>query len=113
MSPFHAFEIVFYLILGVILLVALLVPLKALQKKGGARKSTSLNGSEEARRSPGKRQTVSDDGHVVPRREDITCGTAYGHNHPEQPRYIVHSEPEEGYVILNGVKRKIKDCSNL
>ena len=27
------------------------------------------------------------------------------------PRYIVHDEPEEGYVILNGVKRKLTDCS--
>ena len=61
--------------------------------------------------------TVSSDGHAIPKREDITCAGTYGHAHNntalEQEygkRYIVHNEPETGYVILNGVKRKLKDC---
>ncbi len=59
----------------------------------------------------------SSDGHIVPRNDDMTCETKYGHHHAtidgEHPRYIVHEEPNEGYVILNGVKRKITDCRNL
>ena len=66
---------------------------------------------------PAQRITRSSDGHIVPKVEDLTCETKYGHNHgtdPErQPRYIVHEEPQQGYVILNGVKRKISDCKYL
>lgn len=29
------------------------------------------------------------------------------------PRYVVTEQPEKGYVILNGVKRKLRDCRNL
>lgn len=53
----------------------------------------------------------------VPKRDDMTCNTEYGHAHDTSAlekeygkRYIVHNEPETGYVILNGVKRKLKDC---
>ena len=36
------------------------------------------------------------------------------HDHDKQSeRYIVHDEPEQGYVILNGVKRRIEDCKDL
>ena len=47
-------------------------------------------------------KTISDDGHRIPKKQDITCYGEYGHDHPEdvQPRYIVHEEPVEGYVIL-------------
>jgi hypothetical protein len=62
--------------------------------------------------------TLSSDGHVVPYSQDLTCETQYGHNHSGisgdgSRRYVVHEEPEEGYVILNGVKRKLKDCKYL
>ena len=62
-----------------------------------------------------KRITISDDGHIVRAQQDVTCSTQYGHDHPEQPqtRYIVHEDPESGFVILNGVKRKISDCKYL
>ena len=29
------------------------------------------------------------------------------------PRYSVAEQPETGYVILNGIKRKLRDCRNL
>ncbi|MCR4892936.1 MAG: hypothetical protein K5989_12235 [Lachnospiraceae bacterium] len=37
------------------------------------------------------------------------------HNHPglDEGGLVVHEEAEEGYVILNGVKRRLKDCKNL
>ena len=60
--------------------------------------------------------TLSDDGHRVPRSQDLTCEKQYGHKHTSfdgtAPRYIVHEEPEQGYVILNGVKRRIKDLKD-
>lgn len=64
-----------------------------------------------------KKKTVSSDGHVVPKNQDLTCETEFEHKHPQTNefgrRYIVHEEPEEGYVILNGIKRKLTDCKNL
>ncbi len=67
-------------------------------------------------RNAGRRRTVSSDGHTVPPSEDLTC-ERYGHDHSESTefgrRYIVHEEPEDGYVILNGVKRKISECKYL
>ena len=70
-------------------------------------------GTKKSSAHPAK--TVSDDGHRIPRNKDITCNGKYGHDHPEetQPRYIVHEEPEDGYVVLNGVKRKLEDCKHL
>ena len=69
-----------------------------------------------------RKKTIASDGHVIPKEKDITCEGRDGHSHPEMsakdkadfgPRYIVHDDPEIGYVILNGVKRKISDCKNL
>ncbi|MBR4164434.1 MAG: hypothetical protein IKR11_12995 [Solobacterium sp.] len=66
---------------------------------------------------PVQRLNRSSDGHIVPQNQDLTCETKCGHNHgtdsERQPRYIVHEEPQQGYVILNGVKRKISDCKYL
>ncbi|MBQ1476914.1 MAG: hypothetical protein IIZ33_02080 [Erysipelotrichaceae bacterium] len=63
-----------------------------------------------------RRGPVSSDGHRVPKEQDLTCDR-YGHDHEENSefgrRYIVHEDPEDGYVILNGVKRKISDCKYL
>ena len=62
------------------------------------------------------RRSISDDGHAVPRSQDLTCETKYGHDHggiEAQKRYIVHEDPEEGFVVLNGIKRRIKDCKYL
>lgn len=61
-------------------------------------------------------KTMSSDGHVVPKSQDLTCEAKYDHHHvPDEngKRYIVHEEPEDGWVVLNGVKRRIKDCKDL
>ncbi len=69
-----------------------------------------------------RRKTIAEDGHVIPPEKDITCEGKEGHFHPKLsaadqkdygPRYIVHDDPEIGYVVLNGVKRKISDCKDL
>lgn len=60
-----------------------------------------------------KQNTISDDGHRIAKDKDITCNTKFHHNHPQERRYIVHEEPTDGYVILNGRKRKIEDCKYL
>lgn len=77
----------------------------------------SLRRSSRMQSKDNRNLSRSSDGHIVPRKDDMTCETKYGHHHTsidgEHPRYIVHEEPNEGYVILNGVKRKITDCRNL
>lgn len=62
-------------------------------------------------------RTRSSDGHFVPKSQDLTCNR-YGHHHENEAmeygqRYVVHEDPEMGYVILNGVKRKLEDCKYL
>ena len=73
---------------------------------------TAILSSMTARK---RRVTRSDDGHAVPINQDMTCETQYGHDHggSAEKRFIVHEDPEEGYVILNGVKRRIRDCKYL
>ena len=64
------------------------------------------------------KRPVSSDGHAIPRKDDITCANIEDHYHrpsgyDKLPRYIVHEEPETGYVILNGKKRRLTDCKYL
>ena len=64
------------------------------------------------------RRTVSSDGHVVPKKDDFTCEGKEGHYHEPQSeefgqRYIVHEEPENGYVVLNGKMIRLEDCKDL
>ena len=62
----------------------------------------------------GSMNTISSDRHAVPREDDFTCETKYGHHHDySERRYVVHEEPQQGYVVLNGIKRRIEDCKNL
>ncbi|MBQ9328341.1 MAG: hypothetical protein IJ225_07375 [Solobacterium sp.] len=69
-----------------------------------------------------RKRSVSSDGHVVSKQEDLTCEGKEGHHHPAPSaedvanygaRYIVHNDPETGYVVLNGVKRRISECKDL
>lgn len=61
-------------------------------------------------RSSGKTPMASD-GHRVPKDQDISC-RRYGHRHEEfnSPRFIPHEDPEEGYIVLNGVKMKLTEA---
>ena len=88
-------------------------------KKGGNRKGPAQRSAEPGNRgfSASKhaggsgRGPVAADGHRVPGDQDISC-RRFGHNHEEfdTPRYIPHSDPEEGYIILNGVKMRLSDA---
>lgn len=69
-----------------------------------------------------KGRTMASDGHVIPYENDITCEGKENHRHPQPSaedianygrRYIVHDDPESGFVILNGIKRRISDCKDL
>ena len=68
-----------------------------------------------------RRRTVSSDGHEVPPGEDLTVDTGASHysRYKEKAdeefgrRYIVHNEPTQGYVILNGVMRSLDECKDL
>lgn len=50
---------------------------------------------------------------------DVTCETQYDHTHEQMntseygKRYVVRPQVENGYVVLNGVKRKLTDCGML
>ena len=67
-------------------------------------------------------RTVAADGHTISRENDITCEGKENHRHPQPSaedianygrRYIVHDDPESGFVVLNGIKRRISDCKDL
>lgn len=82
------------------------------------------------------RQGMKKSAHITPHREYETAENAYeesqspieetsheGHspygeytrNHEDRigRKLVPHPEPEPGYVVLNGVKRRIEDCKNL
>ena len=51
---------------------------------------------------------VASDGHVIPAKDDISCAK-FGHHHEKkqdplfpEAQFIVHNEPAEGYINLNG-----------
>ena len=60
-----------------------------------------------------QRPVRTSDGHQLSDEQDITC-RQYGHNHSgvEEPgaRYIVHDDPEDGFIILNGKKMRITEA---
>ncbi len=60
-----------------------------------------------------RRHSVSaDDGHRLFGDEDVSC-SRFGHVHPEaddMPRYIVHDDPEDGYILLNGKKMLLSEA---
>ena len=52
---------------------------------------------------------TASDGHTISAKDDISCAR-YGHDHSHgmkqdgfpEAQFIVHDEPEEGYINLNG-----------
>ncbi|MCR4762259.1 MAG: hypothetical protein K5696_01880 [Lachnospiraceae bacterium] len=68
----------------------------------------SITPRESAPRENLKQERIASDGHIIPARDDISCAR-FGHRHeksrdpefPEEP-FIVHDEPTEGYINLNG-----------
>ncbi|MCR5675923.1 MAG: hypothetical protein K6G16_09465 [Lachnospiraceae bacterium] len=88
-----------------ILLVVFGVVLWQLYKKGILKEF--LKSSITPRPRQGVERTASD-GHKIPAADDISCAR-FGHRHeiPKDPAFpdapfIVHEEPLEGYINLNG-----------
>lgn len=77
-------------------------------KKAGSWYTEKLPGLRGA-----KRPFSASDGHVMKGEQDISC-RQFGHDHPEweepSARYIVHDDPEEGFIILNGKKMRITEA---
>ena len=98
--------IVYLIIFAIILRVSL--KKKGQSGKGNAGTGRSAGNLQRPRRSGPARST---DGHVLRGKNDITC-RQFGHNHPEEsePRFIVHDDPEDGFIILNGVKMRISEA---
>lgn len=99
-----------------IYLILFAVLFSRLPRQGKGNGSGSGKGSNTAgrtaptRRAAGRRPLASD-GHRVSKEDDISC-RRYGHDHEEfdTPRFIPHNDPEEGYIILNGVKMKLSEA---
>ena len=87
-------------------IVTILLSLYAIRKsrergKGGIRefKDAAKQGVER----------IASDGHKINAKDDISCAR-YGHDHSRDMKqegfpdaqYIVHNEPQEGYINLNG-----------
>ena len=98
----------------IVIWITVMVLLKRVSGKGGAAgRNSSGSGSRRwyTEKAPGatasRRTARSSDGHWIRGEQDITC-RQYGHNHSgsvePQSRYIVHEEPTEGYIVLNGKK---------
>lgn len=103
--------VLIYLILIIFVIMRLVNAGKPQSKKGGQRKTTTSSSRSKTSRKSTGRSPMASDGHRVPKDQDISC-RRYGHNHPEfdTPRFIPHEDPEEGYIILNGVKMKLTDA---
>ena len=107
-----------YLILMIFVLIRFLAAGKKQNKTGnrGTSSSTASKNTSAGRNARNARKAsgsgpMAADGHRVPKDQDISC-RRYGHNHPEfnTPRFIPHEDPEEGYIILNGVKMKLTEA---
>lgn len=85
--------------------------------RNAADKNKSFTDKWHTEKIPGsgsfRKPARTSDGHVLSDAQDITC-RQFGHNHPawEEPavRYIVHDDPEEGFIILNGKKMRITEA---
>lgn len=98
----------------IVIWITVIVLLKRVSgKNSAARRNSSGSGSRRwyTEKAPGatafRRTARSSDGNWIRGEQDITC-RQYGHNHSgsvePQSRYIVHEEPTEGYIVLNGKK---------
>ncbi|SDL75344.1 hypothetical protein SAMN04487833_13022 [Sarcina sp. DSM 11001] len=90
-----------------------IIIIRFMAQKGGSKKGTGNAGNtgRTASRRPSANRPLASDGHRVPSDQDISC-RRFGHKHEEfeTPRFIPHSDPEEGYIILNGIKMKRGDA---
>lgn len=101
-----------YLFLIFFVLVRVLNAAK--KKNSGTGRTVSGNTASGSRANrPFSKGPMASDGHRVPKDQDISC-RRYGHKHEEfdTPRFIPHEDPEEGYVILNGVRMKLTEADN-
>ena len=97
---------VFYFILFFFVIVRFLT-------NSGKQKGSGNTASRNRTARPSARGPMAADGHRVPKDQDISC-ERFGHKHQEfdTPRYIPHQDPEEGYIILNGVRMKLTEADS-
>ncbi len=78
------------------------------RRKNVGAKGAGVSGSQRS-----NRQAKALDGHVLTGEKDITC-RQFGHRHSlkEEPemRFLVHDEPEQGFILLNGIKMRITEA---
>lgn len=109
--------ILFYLVI-----LAIFLGFRAKKKSGSGKDSRGGRRSLDRGRSSagslrdslrGSNLARALDGHILRGDKDITC-RQYGHRHEEDaaPRFIVHDDPEDGFIILNGVKMRISEADH-
>ena len=119
MGSFFSSGMVFFIVFIIIMIVVVSVFLSIVQTANNPESKTPFSNyfsvADDGSIVPKK--TISSDGCMVPKSQDLTCETEYGHKHGETmpERYIVHEENNlnERYVILNGVKRTYEETKKL
>lgn len=97
----------------VIWLIVICLLLRRLSKKAKRGNPKGKTGTGAKGTKAARRPARSTDGHVLRGEQDITC-RQFGHRHNEEEepatRFIVHDDPEDGYILLNGKKMRISEA---
>ena len=102
------------LIVLIVILIWLMVRVKKTKGSSDMRdRMKPAAGKSPVRKNRPARPARAQDGHVLKGIRDITC-RQFGHDHDvgEEPlsRFIVHDDPEDGYILLNGVKMLLSEA---
>ena len=102
------------LILLIVIMVWLMLRVKNTKGSSDMRDSKKpAAGRSPVKKSRPSRPARAQDGHILNGIKDITC-RQFGHDHgvEEEPlsRFIVHDDPEDGYILLNGVKMLLSEA---
>ncbi len=86
--------------------VLVLICLLGFRKKGNVFKPIQHEFTEAAKKGV---ERIASDGHKISAEDDISCAR-FGHDHSHddkqtifpESQFIVHNEPQQGYINLNG-----------
>ena len=86
--------------------ILVLIIVMGYKKKGGAFRPIQQEFKEAAKKGI---ERIASDGHKISAEDDISCAR-FGHDHSHDEKqaifpdkqFIVHNEPQQGYINLNG-----------
>ncbi|SEF80756.1 hypothetical protein [Lachnospira multipara] len=77
---------------------------------------TSMTSWNHTNNNTASINNMSNVNNAINKSEDYTCETRYNHTHrPEYSmpnRYVVHEQPIQGYIVLNGKRYSKKELKN-